>query len=96
MVEIAVRRRAPNHPTAAQIRAGRALVGMTAAQLAERANVAINTVKRAEAARGFAPITAANATQLLRVLEAAGVAFISRDGDAGEGVRLTSPSHEGV
>ena len=91
MVDKAQRRLAPDHPTGPQIRAARALVGMSAAQLAEAASVAVNTIKRAEAADGLAPITAGNATLILQAIREAGVELIASDALHGDGARLTNP-----
>ena len=73
--------------TGAQLRAARGLLNMSASELAERTGLALNTVRRAEATNGEAPITAANANVLLATLEQAGVMFIPAD-DLGPGVRL--------
>jgi hypothetical protein len=72
--------------TGNQLRAARALIGWSQAQVAEAARLSIPTVKRAE---GQAAISAsAEAVAALRVaLEAAGVEFIAVNG-GGAGVRL--------
>lgn len=69
-----------------QIRAARALLGWSQAELAERANVSIPTIQRAE---GAAAIQAAGPSvkAVVDALEHAGVEFISENG-AGVGVRL--------
>ena len=77
--------------TGAQIRAGRALVKWTAAELAERAKLGRITVTRAEQPDGETPLTQANAEAIRRVLEDAGVVFIPEDG-GGSGVRLKHPA----
>ncbi|MGN7869995.1 hypothetical protein [Paracoccus sp. 22332] len=70
----------------AQIRAGRALVKLSAEDLAERAKVGIATVRRAESEGG--PKTSAVVLNALRLaLEAAGVEFLATN-DGGPGVRL--------
>jgi transcriptional regulator with XRE-family HTH domain len=72
-----------------QIRAGRALINLSAAALAERAGVGSATVQRAEAAAdGIPTLTAPNLYAIQRALEAAGVLFIDGDDMAGPGVRL--------
>ena len=70
--------------TAAQSRAARGLVGWSARQLAEAANLGLSTVQRLEAGGA---ITAANMDALCRALETAGVQFIPENG-GGAGVRL--------
>jgi transcriptional regulator with XRE-family HTH domain len=71
---------------AAQVRAARALIGWSQSKLAETAGVPLSIVERFEAG---APDHVANeATDKMRaVLEAAGVAFIPKNG-GGAGVRL--------
>lgn len=81
------RRLADGHPTGAQLRAARALAGVTAAEVAALAGVSLNTVKRAEAAEGLSPITAANATALMKALDQLGVILTPADEAGGEGVR---------
>lgn len=81
----------PGHPTGAQLRAARALVKLTVAALAERSGLAQGTVNRAESVDGPAPINGANARLMVRILEDAGVLFLSPDGHVGPGVRLSRP-----
>ena len=70
----------------AQIRAARALIDMSQAELAEAATVSSMTVKRAEGSGQ--PYPAGKALQALReALESAGVQFIAENG-GGPGVRL--------
>jgi hypothetical protein len=71
----------------AQIRAGRALLRWTIQDLARASALGINTIKRAELARGNTTLTAANDLALRRTLEDAGVEFIDNNG-GGPGVRL--------
>lgn len=72
--------------TSAQCRAGRALLGWSAAELAERAGVHRNTVVRLEAGG-----EAGHAALAIRVaLEAAGVVLLPENG-GGAGVRLAKP-----
>ncbi len=69
-----------------QIRAGRALAGLTQADVAVRTGLSVPTVKRAEAKAGIG--VSDNVMQaIVRALEAAGVAFIVENG-GGPGVRL--------
>lgn len=81
------RRLAVGHPTGPQLRAARALAGVTAAEIAGNAGISLNTVKRAEAAEGLSPITAANAAALMGALERLDIVFIYTDAAGGEGVR---------
>jgi transcriptional regulator with XRE-family HTH domain len=62
--------------TGPQIRAARALLGWTAAQLATAAGVSIPTVQRAEAAAGVPTTQATNLAAIQRALEDAGIAFL--------------------
>jgi len=62
--------------TGAQIRAGRALVRWSARELAEHANVGLNTVQRLEAVDGIPAATAKTLSTIRSALEAAGVEFI--------------------
>jgi transcriptional regulator with XRE-family HTH domain len=72
--------------TAAQLRAARALIGLSQSQLAELCGVPTPTIEKAETA-GASPDAAA---KIETALEAAGIVFMdagaSRDG--GPGVRL--------
>jgi ribosome-binding protein aMBF1 (putative translation factor) len=78
--------------TAAQIRAGRALLGWSAAQLAQAAGVSWKTVQRAEAGQGVPRMTVTTLEKVQGALEAAGVSFIPADGALGPGVRLGKPA----
>ena len=73
--------------TGTQIRAARALLGITAQELADAAAVGVATVRRAETADSPAT-TPANLKAMQLALESAGVTFIDRNG-GGPGVRLT-------
>jgi transcriptional regulator with XRE-family HTH domain len=73
--------------SAAQIRAARALLDVSQAQLSELASVSATTIKRLEAAsevRGAAETL----WKLQTALEMAGVEFIAADEHKGPGVRL--------
>ncbi len=72
--------------TPSQCRAGRALLGLPSATLAESSGLRAATVEDFEAgARSISN----DAVERMRVaLEGAGVAFLPSDGDGGEGVRL--------
>lgn len=72
--------------SAAQIRAGRALVGMSQAALAGACGLSSMTIKRAEGSGS--PSASDEAVRVIRAaLENAGVLFISENG-GGAGVRL--------
>jgi transcriptional regulator with XRE-family HTH domain len=82
--------------TSAQLRAGRALIGLSQAELAGRAFLPLQTVKRAETNSQFSASEASCAA--IRVaLEAMGIIFIDT-GDEGPGVRLrrAGPPDEGL
>lgn len=76
--------------TAAQIRAARALLGWSGAQLAKAAGVSLQTIRRMESDLGPGRSSAANVDAVQRALETAGVLFLDADsaGAAGPGVRL--------
>jgi hypothetical protein len=73
--------------SSAQIRAARALVRWSAADLARASALGANTIRRAEVVEGRTSLTAANELAIRRALEAAGVEFIDENG-GGPGVRL--------
>lgn len=68
-----------------QLRAARALKGLSQADLAQMANVSTKTIKRAEA--GEPTVAVDTVERIRRSLEKAGVIFIESNGD-GPGVRL--------
>ena len=72
-----------------QIRAARALLSWSAAELAEACSLGANTIRRAELTDSETSMTAANDLAVRRALEAAGVEFIDKNG-GGPGVRLRS------
>lgn len=76
--------------TSAQIRAARALLRWSAADLARESSVGANTVRRAEVAESVTSLTAANELAIRRAFESAGVEFINENG-GGAGVRLCRP-----
>lgn len=80
--------------TAAQIRAARALLGWSGAQLAGAAGVSLQTIRRMESELGPGRSSAANVEAVQRALETAGVVFLEADGAgaAGPGVRLKPSS----
>jgi transcriptional regulator with XRE-family HTH domain len=73
--------------TSAQIRAARALLRWSAADLARESALGINTIRRAEIAESATSLTTANEIAVRRTLELAGVEFIDENG-GGPGVRL--------
>src|SRR5215831_17395271 len=77
----------PKPLNSAQIRAARALLQWSAAELAREAALGLATIKRAELADGETSMTMANDLAVRRALEAAGVEFIDDNG-GGPGVRL--------
>jgi transcriptional regulator with XRE-family HTH domain len=70
-----------------QIRAARALVRWSAADLAGASALGVNTIRRAEIADEGTVLTAANELAIRRALEVEGVVFIDENG-GGPGVRL--------
>ena len=83
--------------TPAQLRAGRALLGLSQAELAGRACLALMTIKQAEAeAEAHASEAAIAAIRV--ALEDQGVIFLAADGGEGPGVRLRrfGPRDEGL
>ena len=83
----------PKRISSDQIRAGRALIRWSAADLAREANLGLATVRRAEVADGTTSMTTANELAVRRALEAAGVEFIDENG-GGPGVRLRKQGSE--
>lgn len=73
--------------SSAQIRAARALLRWSAADLAREAMIGVNTIRRAEVAEAETSLTAANEAAIRRALESGGVEFIAENG-GGAGVRL--------
>ena len=80
-----------NTLTGSQIRAARALLKWSAADLARRCTLGVNTIRRAELAEGATSLTAANELAIRRTLKSAGVEFIDENG-GGAGVRLRKRS----
>lgn len=75
--------------TAAQIKAARALVGLTQDDIAKATELSVQTIKRMESV-GTERSTAGNVDSVKKALQAAGVIFLE-DGEAtsgGPGVRL--------
>ena len=74
-----------------QIRAGRALLGLTQVDVANRAGVGIATLRRIEASVDEVTGTAQSISRIQRALETAGILFIEQDESRGPGVRLRKP-----
>ena len=67
------------------LRAGRALAGLKAEELAAESKVSLATIKRAETSPGNTRMTQANAERLMEVLGRRGVVFLEQP-DFGKGV----------
>lgn len=74
-----------------QIRAARALLNWTAADLTQASGVSGSAILHAEQASGVPDMRAPNLFKLQRALETAGVVFIDADATMGAGVRLRQP-----
>ena len=77
----------------AQIRAARALLGMSAAQLSERAGVGWATVQRFESVDGIPVSKAGTLDRVKKTLETAGITFVG-DPVTSPGVQLRRPQAE--
>ena len=76
-----------NMLTGTQIRAARAMLRISAQDLANLAEIGITTIRRAESVDGQPKTTTANLKAIKTALETAGVEFIPENG-GGAGVRL--------
>lgn len=74
--------------TTEQIRAARAILRVTVAQLAETSGIGIATIKRLEAGRGVPSVHARTLEEIQKSLIAMGVEFIGTPDDR-PGVRLS-------
>lgn len=72
----------------AQLRAARAILNLSAKELAEKTQLSRGTIQRAELEK--TPVTASNMARMMETLERLGVIFISANGE-GPGVRLKEP-----
>jgi transcriptional regulator with XRE-family HTH domain len=72
--------------SAAQLRAGRHLLGLSQVEVAQASKLSLPTVKRAESGRDVS-VSAEARGAIKSVLEAAGLLFIDQNGN-GPGVRL--------
>jgi predicted transcriptional regulator len=73
-----------------QIKAARALLGLSQEELAEVAGVSLPTIKRLEAIDGPVGGRSETGTKIQLAVERAGVEFIDENG-GGSGVRLRKP-----
>ena len=73
--------------TSSQIRAARALLRWSAADLAAHSSIGVATIRRAELSDAQTSMTTANDLAVRRAFENAGVQFIDENG-GGAGVRL--------
>jgi predicted transcriptional regulator len=81
--------------TAAQMRAGRALLGIDQRQLAELSGVSLPTIQRMEASEGNVRGVVDTLTKVVEAFERAGIELIgenSTSSGGGRGVRLKEPS----
>ena len=79
--------------TTEQIRAARAILRITVAELAALSGVGVATIKRIEAGEGIPMAHARTLDQITRALFEAGVEFIGTPDDR-PGVRLNKPSKQ--
>jgi transcriptional regulator with XRE-family HTH domain len=79
---------------ARQIKAARALTGLSQRDVATRAGIGIATMRRIEAAIDEVTGSAQTLSRIQKALESEGVRFIDQDDQGGPGVRLrkTLPS----
>lgn len=77
-------------PSGAQIRAARALLGISAAELAELAGVTWKTVQRFESVEEIPASRSGTLERVNAALRAAGIEFVG-DPVTSPGVRLTRP-----
>lgn len=76
--------------SSAQIRAARAMLRWTAAELAEASGVGVATIRRLELTDGIPSSNARTLDSLQKALEAAGIEFVGTPDEA-PGVRLRKP-----
>ena len=79
-----------NSKAAGGMRAARAMLRLSALDLARLSKVGVATIRRVEVIDGEIPVTAANEAAIRQALEAAGIEFIDEE-RAGEGVRFRKP-----
>lgn len=76
---------------ARQIKAARALAGLSQRDVATRAGIGIATMRRIEAAIDEVTGSAQTLSRIQKALESEGVRFIDQDDQGGPGVRLRKP-----
>jgi transcriptional regulator with XRE-family HTH domain len=74
-------------PTGAQIRAARALIGISAAELEGLSGVTLRTIQRFEAVETTPPNRSGTLEKITAALEAQGIEFLG-DAETSPGVRL--------
>ena len=77
--------------TGTQIRGARGMLGWMITDLADRAAMSRNTIKRLESFDDIPPSRTQSLVDLQRVFEEAGIEFIDATDDKGPGVRLAKP-----
>ena len=77
-----------------QVRAARALLGLSQAELANTANIGIATLQRLENTGDEVKGSARTIWKLQTALENSGIQFIQSDSTGGIGVRLKTPSKD--
>ncbi|CAA2109004.1 hypothetical protein MBUL_04497 (plasmid) [Methylobacterium bullatum] len=77
--------------TGEQLRGARAMCRIEQSELAERAGVSVDTIKRLERTAGPISANIKTINAVVKTLEAAGVVFIDENG-SGAGVRLRKPA----
>lgn len=82
-----------NSITGAQLRAARALLNISAQELANLASVGVATIRRAEANNSSSSMSAVVKNAIISALERAGVELIAENG-GGAGVRLTKAADD--
>jgi predicted transcriptional regulator len=73
--------------TSEQIRGARSMLRLEQTELADRAGVSLETIKRIEKTPGTISALVGTLDKIRRALESAGVIFVEEDGE-GPGVRL--------
>lgn len=76
--------------TSEQIRAARAVTGLSIRELAELSGISISSIKRYEAAYGVPNASKGHLTLLAKIFEAQGIQFIGAPDDD-PGIRVTTP-----
>ncbi|MEO2169832.1 MAG: helix-turn-helix transcriptional regulator [bacterium] len=74
--------------TGTQIRAARALLAWSQAELAQGAGTSLPTIKRIESTGNEPSGTVRTNEKIRAAVEAAGIVFIDADNDGGRGVRM--------